>query len=283
MPVARISMRQIIEVLRLKYESGLSHERIARACGISKGVVGKYVSLAKVQGVTWPLPEGTDESRLEALLFPATTPPTRFAEPDYFQVHQELKAKGGTLQLLWAEYVERHGDKAYRYSQFCHHYRGWRERQRRSMRQVHRAGEKIFIDYCGPTVPVVDRATGEIRKAQVFVAVLGASSYTFSEATWSQRLPDWIASHQRMFAFFGGVPELLVPDNLKAAVTKADRYPPPRSMRPTRIWPRTTELRCCLHDPTSPRTRQKPKPPCCWSSAGSWPGCGTRPSSPWPN
>ena len=219
-------MRQIIEVLRLKYESGLSHERIARACGISKGVVGKYVSLAKVQGVTWPLPEGTDESRLEALLFPATTPPTRFAEPDYFQVHQELKAKGVTLQLLWAEYVERHGDKAYRYSQFCHHYRGWRERQRRSMRQVHRAGEKIFIDYCGPTVPVVDRATGEIRKAQVFVAVLGASSYTFSEATWSQRLPDWIASHQRMFAFFGGVPELLVPDNLKAAVTKADRYTP---------------------------------------------------------
>jgi transposase len=221
-----MSMRQIIEVLRLKYESGLSHERIARACGISKGVVGKYVSLAKVQGVTWPLPEGTDESRLEALLFPATTPPTRFAEPDYFQVHQELKAKGVTLQLLWAEYVERHGDKAYRYSQFCHHYRGWRERQRRSMRQVHRAGEKIFIDYCGPTVPVVDRATGEIRKAQVFVAVLGASSYTFSEATWSQRLPDWIASHQRMFAFFGGVPELLVPDNLKAAVTKADRYTP---------------------------------------------------------
>lgn len=219
-------MRQIIEVLRLKYEVGLSHERIARACGLSKGVVSKYVSLAQVQGVTWPLPEDADEARLEALLFPARTPPARFAEPDYFQVHQELKTKGVTLQLLWAEYVERHGDKAYRYSRFCDHYRHWRDRQRRSMRQVHRAGEKVFIDYCGPTVPVVDRSTGEVRRAQVFVAVLGASSYTFAEATWSQSLPDWIASHQRMLRFFGGVPELLVPDNLKAAVTKADRYTP---------------------------------------------------------
>lgn len=219
-------MRQIIEVLRLKYEAGLSHERIARACGLSKGVVGKYVSLAQAHDVTWPLPEDVDEVRLEALLFPAKTPPARFAEPDYFQVHQELKTKGVTLQLVWAEYVERHGDKAYRYSQFCHHYRLWRGRQRRSMHQVHRAGEKIFIDYCGPTVPVVDRSTGEMRKAQVFVAVLGASSYTFAEATWSQSLPDWIASHQRMLAFFGGVSKLLVPDNLKAAVTKADRYTP---------------------------------------------------------
>ncbi|MBA6421920.1 IS21 family transposase, partial [Pseudomonas sp. 5Ae-yellow] len=145
MPAARISMRQIIEVLRLKYEAGLSHERIARACGLSKGVVGKYVSLAQVQGVTWPLPKDLDKVRLYALLFPAKAPPSRFAEPDYFEVHQELKTKGVTLQLLWAEYVERHGDKAYRYSQYCHHYRLWRGRQRRSMRQVHRAGEKIFI------------------------------------------------------------------------------------------------------------------------------------------
>lgn len=226
MPAERISMRQITEVLRLKYEAGLSHERIALACGISKGVVSKYVSLAKAQGVAWPLPAEVDQSRLEALLFPATTPPERFCEPDYFQVHQELKTKGVTLQLLWAEYVERYGDKAYRYSQFCHHYRVWRGKQRRSMRQVHRAGEKVFIDYCGPTVPIVDRSTGEMRTAQIFVAVLGASSYTYAEATWSQRLPDWIASHQRMFRFFGGVPELLVPDNLKSAVIKADRYTP---------------------------------------------------------
>lgn len=226
MPVARIPMRKIIEVLRLKHEAGLSHERIASACGLSKGVVSKYVALAQAQGVTWPLPKGTDEARLEAKLFPAKAPTSRFAEPDYFQLHQELKTKGVTLQLLWAEYVERYGDKAYRYTQFCYHYRLWRGRQRRSMRQVHQAGEKVFIDYCGPFVPVVDRNTGEMRKAQVFVAVLGASSYTFAEATWSQSLPDWIASHQRMLTFFGGVPELLVPDNLKAAVTKADRYAP---------------------------------------------------------
>ena len=219
-------MRQIIEVLRLKYEAGLSHERIARACNLSKGVVGKYVNLAQAHGIAWPLPEGVDEVRLQALLFPTNKPQSRFVEPDYFQLHQELKNKGVTLQLLWAEYVERYGDKAYRYTQFCHHYRVWRGRQRRSMRQIHRAGEKTFIDYCGPTVPIVDRTTGEIRRAQVFVAVLGASSYTFAEATWTQSLPDWIASHQRMFVFFGGITELLVPDNLKSAVTQADRYTP---------------------------------------------------------
>jgi len=119
MPAARISVRQIIEVLHLKYETGLSHERTARACGLSRGVVGKYVSLARAQGITWPLPEGTDEARLEAQLFPAKTPPACFAEPDYFQIRQELKTKCVTLQLLWAEYVEPHGDKARRYSQFC--------------------------------------------------------------------------------------------------------------------------------------------------------------------
>ncbi len=130
------------------------------------------------------------------------------------------------MQRLWAEYVARHGERAYRYSQYCHHYRRWRDRQKRSMRQQHRAGEKAFIDYCGPTVEIVDRHTGEVRAAQVFVGVLGASSYTWAEATWTQSLPDWIGSHQRMLGFFGGVPELLVPDNLKAAVTQADRYAP---------------------------------------------------------
>jgi transposase len=219
-------MRRIIEVLRLKYESNLSHERIARACGISKGVVGKYISLAAAQNVTWPLPDGMDEALLTASLFPERTPGTRFAEPDYFEIHQELKRKGVTLQLLWAEHVERHGEKARQYSQFCNLYRLWRSRQRRSMRQAHRAGEKIFIDYSGSTVPVIDRSTGEIRRAQIFVAVLGASSYTFAEATWSQGLPDWIASNQRMLAFFGGVPQLLVPDNLRSAVARPDRYTP---------------------------------------------------------
>ncbi len=226
MPTKRIPMKKIIEVLRLKYEARLSHEKIARACDLSKGAVSKYVSLAAAQAIRWPLPEGIDEARLEALLFPVKGVQSSLVEPDYFQLHQELKRKGVTLQLLWAEYVAVHEERAYRYSQFCHRYRQWRARQRRSMRQVHRAGEKLFIDYCGPTVGIMDPSTGELRHAQVFVSVLGASSYTYAEATWSQSLPDWIASHQRALRFYGGVPELLIPDNLKAATTRACRYAP---------------------------------------------------------
>ncbi|MEH6473863.1 MAG: IS21 family transposase [Halopseudomonas sp.] len=219
-------MKKVIEVLRLKYEAKLSHEKIARASGLSKGAVSKYVSLVAARGITWPLPEGVDEARLDALLFPVKRKQCRFVEPDHFQIHQELKRKGVTLQLLWAEYVAVQEERSYRYSQYCNLYRQWRKMQKRSMRQLHRAGEKLFIDYCGPTVDVVDPSTGEIRAAQVFVSVLGASSYTYAEATWSQSLPDWIASHRRAFRFYGGVTELLVPDNLKAAVTQACRYEP---------------------------------------------------------
>jgi len=226
MPTVRIPMRKIMDILRLKHEAKLSNEKIARACGVSKGVVCKYLHLAEARGVGWPLPEGADEAQIERLLFPAVQPPSRFVEPHCFTIHQELKRKGVTLQLLWAEYVSVHEAAAYRYSQYCHRYRLWRQQQRRSMRQIHRAGEKTFIDYCGPTVPVICRETGEVRTAQVFVAVLGASSYTYAEATWSQALPDWIASHQRAFRFFGGVTELQIPDNLRAGVTDPNRYTP---------------------------------------------------------
>jgi transposase len=226
MPTKKVPMKKIHEVLRLHYEANLSHRKIARACGMSKGVVSKYLALAKARGIPWPLPAGWDESELEARLHPALEKPARFVEPDFPATHQELKRKDVTLQLLWSEYATAHGTLAYRYSQFCHHYRQWQARQKRSMRQVHKAGEKLFIDYCGPTVPVVDSSTGEIRQAQVFVAVLGASSYTFAEATWSQKLSDWIASHQRAFRFFGGVSELLVPDNLLSGVSRACRYAP---------------------------------------------------------
>jgi transposase len=219
-------MRQITEVLRLKFEAQLSHEKIARAVGLSKGAVNKYVSLAQAQGLSWPLPEGMDEAALQARLYPPREASTRFAEPDYPRLHQELKRKGVTLQLLWSEYMSAHGERALRYSQFCHRYRQWRAQQKRSMRQVHRAGEKLFIDYCGPTVAIVDPTTGELRQAQVFVAVLGASSYTYAEATWTQSLPDWIASHQRAFQFFGGAVQLLVPDNLRSGVTTPCRYDP---------------------------------------------------------
>jgi transposase len=219
-------MKHITEVLRLKYAAQLSHERIARAVGISKGAVSKYVSLAAAHGLSWPLPEGMDEAALERTLFPPQASPARFVEPDGFAVHQALKKPGVTLQLLWSEYAATHSDQAYRYSQYCHHYRQWRDRQKRSLRQIHRAGEKAFIDYAGQTMPVVDRNSGEIRRAQIFVAVLGASSYTYAEATWTQSLPDWIASHQRALRYFGGVPKLLVPDNLKAAVIVPNRYEP---------------------------------------------------------
>jgi len=226
MPAPRITMRQLSDILRLRHQGGVSQARIAAALGLSKGVVNKYLSLARAQGVGWPLPEGMDEAALERLLFPAPTPPGRMAEPDCVEIHQELKRKGVTLQLLWAEYAAVHGPRALRYSQFCERYRRWRAAQRRSMRQHHRAGEKLFIDYCGPTVAVVDPSTGEVHPAAIFVAVWGASSYTYAEATRTQSLPDWIASHQRALHYFGGCPQLLVPDNLKAAVTRASRYAP---------------------------------------------------------
>jgi len=221
-------MSKIIEVLRLKYDAQLSHAQIARAVGLSKGAVGKYVSLATGAGISaWPLPDGTDEAALERRLRPAhPDKPLRFIEPDWFVVHQELKKKGVTLQLLWGEHVECVGDRAHRYTQFSQRYRAWKQRQKRSMRQHHIAGDKLFIDHCGPTVAVIDQSTGEVREAQIFVAVLGASSYTFAEATWTQGLDDWIGSNRRALEFFGGVPALLIPDNLRSASTKACRYEP---------------------------------------------------------
>lgn len=219
-------MQKIHEILRLKYESKLSHEKIARALSLSKGVVAKYVSAAQAHGVSWPLTQ-EHEAALERLFdSPVQESSSARAKPDCFELHTELKRKGVTLRLLWEEYAAVHGPAAYRYSRFCEYYQRWRACQKRSMRQHHIAGEKLFIDYCGPTVDVVDSTTGEVRHAQVFVAVLGASNYTYVEATWSQGLGDWIASHVRALAFFGGVPRLLVPDNLKSAVSKADRYTP---------------------------------------------------------
>jgi transposase len=214
-------MRKIVDVLRLKFETGLSHERIAAATKISKGAVTKYVQRARDAGLGWPLPPDMDEARLEALLFPHTAPTVeRYAAPDFAILHQELKRKGVTLQLLWDEYSSAHAGQAYRYSQFCWLYHRFALSLKRSMRQVHRAGDKLFIDYSGDTVPIINAGTGEIRRAEIFVAVLGASSYTYAEATWSQQLPDWIASHVRCFEFMGCVAALLVPDNLKSAIDR---------------------------------------------------------------
>lgn len=221
-------MRQTREILRLRFEAGLSHDQVARACRVSKGVVVKYTRRARELGLSWPLPADWDDAELERRLQGGRRggPKPAYVLPDFATIHHELKRKGVTLLLLWQEYAAAQGEAAYSYPQFCAHYRVWRERQPRRLRQTHKAGEKLFIDYCGPTVPVTDPATGETHAAQVFVAVLGASNYTYAEATWTQGQADWLAAHTRAFAFFGGVPALLVPDNLAAAVRRANRYDP---------------------------------------------------------
>jgi len=223
-------MHQIIEVLRLKHAAHLSHRQIARALKISTGTVTNYLSSAQRAGLSWPLPDGVDDAALNKLLWqeakPTVPDPQQRVLPDFVNIHEELKRKGVTRQLLWEEYRQRHPENSYRYTQFCVLYNEWCLHLKSTMRQVHQAGEKLFVDYCGPTVTIVNAATGEAREAQIFVAVLGASNYTFAEATWTQKLFDWIASHVRAFAFFCGVPALVVPDNLRSGVTKACRYEP---------------------------------------------------------
>jgi transposase len=226
MPAKRSAMRKIKEVLRLKFEVRLSHERIAAASGLSKGAVSKYVQRAIQRNLSWPLPEGLDDAALERLLFPQVLQREHFVHADYAYVHQELKRKGVTLQLLWEEYHGAQGEQAYQYSQFCWHYQRFRDTLARSMHQTHRAGEKLFIDYSGDTVPVINAVSGEILAAQIFIASMGASKYTYAEASWTQTLPDWIASHIRMLEYLGCVPEVLTPDNLKSAINEACRYEP---------------------------------------------------------
>jgi transposase len=220
-------MRKIEEILRLKYEAGLTHRAIAQSCAVSPSTVSEYVTHAKAAGLSWPLPAELSAEQLEALLFPqkGSACGRNIPQPDWAEVHNELRRKGVTLSLLWVEYRQEQPD-GYGYSQFCHHYRQWAKQLKPMMRQKHKAGEKLFVDYAGQTVPVVDPGTGEIRQAQIFVATLGASNYTYSEAHWSQDLPNWIGAHTRALAFLGGVPEVLVPDNLKAGVKSPHLYEP---------------------------------------------------------
>ena len=229
MPTKRVSMQKFKEVIRLK-AAGLALRPIAVAVRLSLGAVAKYAKAAESAGLTWPLPVELSDAALSQLLLgtpPASTPPCKHVVPDYPALHHELKRKGVTLQLLWQEYREGHADqRTYGYSQFCERYRQWASTLRRSLRQTHRAGEKLFVDYAGQTVPIIDPLTGEIVAAQIFVAVLGCSNYTFAEATLSQQLPDWLGSHVRCFEFMGGTSAACVPDNLKSAVDKACRYEP---------------------------------------------------------
>ena len=221
MPAKEVSMRKIKQVLRLHFDVKLSQHQIAQSLSLSVGVVNKYLQRFQAAGIAWPLPpELEEESVLRARLRPPssrsqpTSPP-----PNFSYLHQELKRKGVTLQLLWEEYCQGK-DLPLSYSHFCLQYRQWRNQQPKSMRQTHKAGDKCFIDYAGQTMAIIDPDTGEIRAAQIFVGVLGASNYTYAEATWTQQLPDWISSQQRMLEFFGGVPALMVPDNLKQQIHK---------------------------------------------------------------
>jgi transposase len=221
----RLTMRKIGEVLRLKWECGLSNRAIARSCSISHSTVSEYLRRAQEAGLSWPLPADLGEDELFELLFPSSVSSSSrvIPTPDWSLIHTELRKKGVTLRLLWVEYREAAPD-GYGYSQFCALYREWAKRLKPSMRLSHKGGEKVFVDYAGQTVPIVDPDTGEIHAAQIFIGVLGASNYTYAEAHESQALPDWIGAHVRMFAFFGGVPEIVVPDNLKAGVKHPCRY-----------------------------------------------------------
>jgi transposase len=222
-------MRKIHAVLRLYHQAGLSQREISRSQKIGYGTVANYLTRARNAGLNWPLPEGVSETDLERALFPESNPGSsqrRFADPDFTRIHVELKSVGMTKQLAWEEYRQIYTTDGYSYSQFCHRYRTWVGRQKRSMRQTHIAGEKVFVDYCGPTVPIVDASTGTFINAQIFVAVLGASNYTFACASSSQKEADWIDAHTKAAAFFGGWSTLTIPDNLKSAVTKTDRYVP---------------------------------------------------------
>ncbi len=229
MPAERVAMRQAREVIRLKFSASVPTREIARRLGVAPSTVRETLKRFESSGLGWPLPDDMTEGELEAALYAnrrGKRGHRRHAEPDWPAVHRELKRKHVTLLIVWDEYIAEN-PSGYSYSRFCELYRAFESKLSPTMRQTHAAGERLFVDYAGDGVPVViDRLTGEIRKAQIFVAVLGASSFTFARATWTQTLVDWIDAHAHAFEAIGGAPHLLVPDNTKAAVIKACLYDP---------------------------------------------------------
>jgi transposase len=225
MATERLSMRTIREILRHKWALGRSHREVAASLGVSVGAVSTAEHRARQAGLDWPTVETLNDAALEARLHgaAATERPRPFPDPVY--LHTERKKPGVTLELLHHEYLERHPD-GYRYTQFCEYYRRWCQTRRLSMRQVHRAGEKLFVDYSGKKPEIVDPQTGEVREVELFVAVLGASNYTYAEATATQQIGDWIQSHVHAFEYLGGLPALVVPDQLRTGVSRPCRYEP---------------------------------------------------------
>lgn len=229
MPTERIQMRRVREILRLVRDAGVPVRAVARQLGVAPSTVRETLRRFEASGVEWPLPVELTDGALEARLYGAAGTKQghrRRAEFDWAAINRELKRKHVTLQILWDEYIELHPD-GYRYSRFCELYRSWEARLPVTMRQTHLGGDRMFVDYAGDTVPVVvNRLTGEIREAHIFVAVMGASSLSFAWASWTESLPDWVDAHTRAFAYFGGSARLLIPDNAKISVIKACLYDP---------------------------------------------------------
>jgi transposase len=228
MPGQRLPMRKIRDVLRLT-AAGMSSRKIAASLVVGATTVVDCLQRARAAGVSWPLLDDLSDEALEARLFPASTAlaeiRARRPQPHWPTIHRELPRPGVTLQLVWEEHRAAHPE-GYGYSRFCELYRAWEGRLSPTMRQTHVAGERLFVDYAGTTLDVIDASTGEAMPAQLFVAALGASNYTYAEATWTQGLADWIGSHTRTFAFFDGVSAMVVSDNLKSGITKACFYEP---------------------------------------------------------
>ena len=225
MPMSQTPMQNIKEILRL-HSLNYSNRKIAKSCNVSPSTVHLCLLKAKVAGVTWPIPEDWDDQTIIAKLYPSKEKPQQYALPDCHSVHQSLKNKGVTLQLLWQEYHETNPHNAYSYAQFCNIYRNFKNQLDISMRQTHKAGEKLFVDYAGLTLALIDSQTGEVQPVYIFVAAMGASQFIFAKASLHQDIPSFITAHVEAFNFLGGVPEILVPDNLKAGVTKACHYEP---------------------------------------------------------
>jgi transposase len=220
-----LSVRKIREVLRLKAEARLSDREIGEAIGSARSTVQECLRRARVAGIGWPLPDDLDDETLLGRLYPKAAMVLRYPTPDFATIHAELARKGVTRMLLWQEYKARHPDGC-QYSAFCRDYEAWLGRQDAVMRFEHAPGAKLFVDYAGLTVDIVDRATGEVQAAQIFVAAMGASNFTYVEATLTQSLADWLGAHVRALEYFGGTTEAIVPDNLKSGVRRACRYEP---------------------------------------------------------
>ncbi len=223
----KLTMRKSKEILRLKWKLGLSDRQVAASLRIAHSTVAAYVRRAEEAGLDWEQIEGMGETELKTRLFPPPKPKKkRRPQPDWKWVDKEMRKPQVTRKLLWTEYIAEHPD-GYGYSQFCELYRRWAKSQKKSpMRRPKKAGEEVQVDYAGQKVPIVDPETGEFREAEIFIGVLGASGLIYAEAQWSQSLPNWTRAHVRMFDYFGGVPKLVIPDNLKSGVTKANFYDP---------------------------------------------------------